>query len=138
MFKLIFIVLFSFAVTAVSTETDYCQQALDSLYAKQGDIISVIKIHTHKTALYSSSVETSTDCQNYTPLFSVKNPDVIKTRGGFCSVLPADELKPGLCSLHLKLCISEQECKNLIIKLTAEKNQYIHADPEYLEINFKP
>ncbi|CAM2843643.1 Uncharacterised protein [Legionella steigerwaltii] len=136
MTKFILSLLFSLVANITFAETDYCQLALENLYAKQSDLISVIKINTNKTSLYSSTVETSKDCQNYAPLFSVKNPDVIKTKGGLCAVLPADEIKPGLCSLHLKLCISEKDCQNLIIKLTTENNHYTKADPAYYEMDF--
>lgn len=137
MTKLILVVLFSLSMGTVFAETDYCQLARDNLYAEKSDLISVIKINTNKTSLYSSTVETSKDCANYAPLFSVKNPDVIKTQGGLCAVLPAGEIKPGLCALHLTLCISEKDCQNLIIKLTTENNHYTKADPAYYEMSFK-
>ncbi|WP_392538798.1 hypothetical protein [Legionella sp. 227] len=136
MTKFILSLLSSLAVSTVFAETDYCQLALENLYAKKGELISVIKINTNKTSLYSSTIETSTDCQNYTPLFSVKNPDAIKTKGGLCAVLPADEIKSGLCSLHVTLCISEKECHGLTIKLTTENNHYTNADPAYYEMDF--
>jgi hypothetical protein len=137
MTKLILALFCSLTISTAFAETDYCQLALDNLYAEKSDLISVIKINTNKTSLYSSTVETSKDCSNYIPLFSVKNPDVIKTRGGLCAVLPADEIKPGLCALHLTLCISEKDCQDLTIKLTTENNHYTKADPAYYEMNFK-
>ncbi|KTC82232.1 hypothetical protein Lche_0496 [Legionella cherrii] len=136
MTKFILSFLSSLAFSTVFAETDYCQQALENLYTKKSDLISVIKINTNKTSLYSSTVETSKDCQNYLPLFSVKNPDAVKTKGGLCAVLPADELKSGLCSLRVTLCISEKECHGLTIKLTTENNHYTQADPAYYEMDF--
>lgn len=136
MTRFILLFLSSFAASTVFAETDYCQQALENLYTKESNLISVIKINTNKASLYSSTVETSKDCQNYIPLFSVKNPDAIKTQGGLCAILPADEIKPGLCSLHMTLCISEKDCQSLTIKLTTENNHYTHADPAYYEMDF--
>ncbi|HHT0592462.1 TPA: hypothetical protein ACTXXA_000323 [Legionella anisa] len=137
MLKIISSLLFSLTIGTAFAETDYCQLALENLYAEKSDLISVIKINTPKTSLYSSTIEISNDCQNYVPLFSVKNPDVIKTEGGLCSVLPADEIKPNLCSLSLTLCAVEEECQTLIIKLTTENNHYTKAEPAYYEMDFK-
>ncbi|MCE0722455.1 MULTISPECIES: hypothetical protein [Legionella] len=137
MTKIISSLLFSLAIGTAFAETDYCQLAIENLYAEKSDLISVIKINTHKPSLYSSTVETSNDCTNYIPLFSVKNPDVIETQGGLCAVLPADEIKPNLCSLSVTLCASEKECQNLIIKLTTENNHYTKAEPAYYEMDFK-
>ncbi|HHF7372866.1 hypothetical protein [Legionella bozemanae] len=137
MIKIASSLLFSFIIGTAFAATDYCQLALNNLYAEKSDLISVIKINTRKTSLYSSTVEISKDCHNYAPLFSVQNPDVIKTKGGLCAVLPADEIKPNLCSLSLTLCASEKECQRLIIKLTTENNHYTKANPAYYEMDFK-
>ncbi|STY28206.1 Uncharacterised protein [Legionella wadsworthii] len=132
---IIFLILCVTTFTAFA-ETDYCDLASESLYADPSNLISVIKINTTRTALYSSTVETSQDCQNYNLLFSVKNPDVIKTKHGLCAVLPAEEIKPGLCSLNIKVCVSETECQDVIIRLTSENNHYTKADPAIYEMDF--
>ncbi|KTD44276.1 hypothetical protein [Legionella parisiensis] len=137
MIKIISSLLFTLTIGTAFAEKDYCQLAIENLYTEESDLISIIKINTHKPSLYSSTVETSNDCTNYIPLFSVKNPDAIKTQGGLCAVLPADEIKPNLCSLSLTLCASEKECQRLIIKLTTENNHYTKAEPAYFEMDFK-
>lgn len=132
---IIYLILSVTTYTAVAG-TDYCELASESLYSGTSNLISVIKINTTRISLYSSTVETSQDCQNFNPLFSVKNPDVIKTKNGLCAVLPAEEIKPGLCSLNIKICVSETDCQEVIIRLTSENNHYTKADPAIYEMDF--
>lgn len=115
---------------------DYCQSALDNLYNSDNGIISIIKILTSKPGVYLSETETSQDCTTFVKFISVKDPDVIKTDGGFCAVLPAEEIKPGLCALRIKLCVSENDCQSTVIKLKSEAGHYIEATPAYYEMTF--
>lgn len=116
---------------------DYCRLAMEELYKKDSDLISIIKINTNKTGLYSSSTEISKDCQNFSPFISVKDPDVLKADNGFCAVLPASEIQPNLCSLHVTLCITEHNCQSIVIKLITKDGRYVAANPAYYEMSFQ-
>lgn len=129
-----------FCLTIFSGATlaeDGCQMALDKLYEKDSGLISVIKINTTKDKLYSNTVKTSTDCQNFMPFISVKDPDVIKTAGGLCAVLPGDEIRPGLCALQVTICIAQDNCQTFDIKLISDGKQYTSATPAYYEMTFQ-
>ncbi|MGQ3888685.1 hypothetical protein ACQUW5_06580 [Legionella sp. CNM-1927-20] len=115
---------------------DFCSKALNELKDKDSSLISVIKINTTKDTLYSTTVKTSTDCQNFQPFISVKKPDAIKTTGGLCAVLPADEIEPGLCSLQITLCIAQNNCQTFTIKLESNGKHYTAATPAYYEMTF--
>ncbi|KTD20390.1 Uncharacterised protein [Legionella lansingensis] len=128
------------AIFAQDASQDLCQVALEKVYDKDSDnddLIAVVKVNTTKDRLYSATTDISKDCTHFTQLLSVKDPDVVKGKNGLCMVLPAGELQPGLCSLRVTLCVSEEDCQSLDITLKKENEHYIAADPAYSEINFQ-
>ena len=66
------------------------------------------------------------------------NPEVASGDGGFCMVLPADEIKPGLCSLRVRFCIIKDDCQSVDLKLiNDDAGHYIKAISAYYEMMFK-
>ncbi|CEG56151.1 hypothetical protein [Legionella fallonii] len=135
--KNIVIVLFTALYSSYALSEDFCRLAMDKLYKKDSDLIAVVKINTSKSSLYSSTVDVSHDCQHFSPYLSVKDPDAIKTTGGLCMVLPASELQQKLCSMHVTLCIAENNCQSIDIKLETKGNRYVAANPAYYEMIFQ-
>lgn len=132
----LFILFAGFCSNSIAGE-DFCRMALEKVYEKDSDIIAVIKIPTTKNSLYSSTVEDSKDCQSFAPSLSVKNPDAIKGSDGLCMILPASEIPPKLCSLRVTLCLNEDNCQSLNIKLETQENHYTAANPAYYEMTFQ-
>lgn len=124
-----------------SQAADICSKITQSIkHNHSDDILAIINFNTKQSMLYSNTVYHSTDRQHYIKEFSVNDPDVIKSATGFCAILPAGELKPGLAALKIKSCscAKAQCCQETTFNLTwdAAQKKYTKASPSVVTIHF--